>query len=226
MNSSLYPLPTSGNVLYYQQRIENNADQGDVKIDWTPTERTASLAGTRTVRRNPTDATYFLNPNGITDFNYPLKNGVLGWNHIISPSLINDFRAGFSYFPVSQGYSNPTGENLPQTFGIPGSPSTFLPSIQGLFGNVANIGNSLSQFNTFNDTVFQVGDSIVKTYGNHEFHFGVQFNNYRDNFLYPGNEGLAGFFTSTDSTPPTAARPWAPDLRISCLDFPIAWASA
>ena len=42
--------------------------------------------------------------------------------------------------------------------------------------------------------MIQIGDSIVKTYGNHEFHLGLQFNNYRDNFLYPGNEGLAGFF--------------------------------
>ena len=195
VNSSLYPLPTSGNILNYQQRIENNADQGDLKIDWTPTEvdRVFGRYSQQSVR-NPTDANYFLNPNGITDFNYPLKNGVLGWNHTISPSLINDFRVGFSYFPVSQGYSNPTGENLPQKFGIPGSPSTFLPSIEGLFGNVANIANNLSQFNTFNDTVFQISDSIVKTYGNHEFHFGIQFNNYRDNFLYPGNEGLAGFF--------------------------------
>jgi hypothetical protein len=79
-------------------------------------------------------------------------------------------------------------------FGIPGTTSSFLPSIQGLFGNVANIANPLSAFNTFSDTVLQIGDSIVKTHGNHEFHAGVQFNNYRDNFLYPGNEGLAGFF--------------------------------
>ena len=42
--------------------------------------------------------------------------------------------------------------------------------------------------------MIQIGDSIVKTHGNHEFHVGLQFKNYRDNFLYPGNEGLAGFF--------------------------------
>ena len=220
VNSSLYPLPTSGNNFTYQQRILNNADQGDLKIDWTPTDmdRVFGRYSQQSVQ-NPTDATYLLNPNGITNFNYPLKNGVLGWNRTISPSLINDFRVGFSYFPVSQGYSNPTGENLPQKFGIPGSPSTFLPSIQGLFGNVANIGNSLSQFNTFNDTVFQIGDSVVKTYGNHEFHFGVQFNNYRDNFLYPGNEGLAGFFNfngqyTGNPTLTDPANPKSPPLSI------------
>jgi hypothetical protein len=195
VNSSLYPLPTSGNNFSYQQRILNNGDQGDVKIDWTPSDKDRVFGRySQQSFRNPTTQNYLLANNGFTDFNYPLKNGVLGWTRAISPSLINDFRAGFSYFPVSQGYTNPTGQNLPQQFGIPGSPSTFLPSIQGLFGNVANIANSLSAFNTFADTVFQIGDSIVKTHGNHEFHAGFQFNNYRDNFLYPGNEGLAGFF--------------------------------
>ena len=195
VNSPLYPMATSGSTLFYQQRIVNDGDQGDLKIDWTPTEIDRVFGRySQQSFRNPTTETYLLANNGITDFNYPLKNGVLGWNRTISPSLINDFRVGFSYFPVSQGYTNPTGENLPQKFGIPGSPSTFLPSIQGLFGGIGTIANSLSAFNTFNDTVFQISDSIVKTYGNHEFHFGVQFNNYRDNFLYPGNEGLAGFF--------------------------------
>jgi carboxypeptidase family protein len=195
VNSSLYPLPTSGNTFFYQQRILNNADQGDIKIDWTPNERDRVFGRySQQSVRNPTTETYLLANNGITDFNYPLKNGVIGWTRTISSSLINDFRAGFSYFPVSQGFSNPTGENLPATFGIPGSPSTFLPAIGGLFGGVGTIANNLGQFNTFSDTVFQIGDSIVKTHGNHEFHLGIQFNNFRDNFLFPGIEGLAGLF--------------------------------
>jgi Carboxypeptidase regulatory-like domain len=195
VNSSLYPQPTTGNTLFYQQRILNNADQGDVKIDWTPNDKDRIFGRySQQSVRNPTTETYLLASNGITDFNYPLKNGVIGWTRSISPSLINDFRAGFSYFPVSQGFSNPTGENLPQKFGIPGSPSTFLPAIGGLFGGVGTLANNLGQFNTFSDTVFQIGDSIIKTHGNHEFHAGIQFNNFRDNFLFPGIEGLAGLF--------------------------------
>src|SRR5580704_8605215 len=195
VNSPLYPLPASGDTLFYQQRIINDADQGDVKIDWTPNDKDRVFGRySQQSVRNPTTETFLLANNGITDFNYPLKNGVIGWTRTISSSLINDFRAGFSYFPVSQGYTNPTGENLPALFGIPGSPSTFLPAIGGLFGNVGTLANNLGQFNTFADTVFQIGDSITKTHGNHEFHFGMQFNNYRDNFLFPGIEGLAGLF--------------------------------
>jgi hypothetical protein len=196
VNSPLYPLPNAGiNNLNYQQVVNNSADQGDVKIDWIPTDqdRVSGRYSQQSVR-NPTTQTYLLANNGFTDFTYPLRSGVIDWTHTFGPSLLNDFRMGLTYFPVSQGYTNPTGQNLPQMFGIPGSPSSFLPSLQGLFGNVANIANNLAQFNTFADTVIQVGDTVSKTYNNHELHFGFQFNRYRDNFLYPGNEGLAGFF--------------------------------
>jgi hypothetical protein len=221
VNSSLYPMANAaGNIFQYSQRVLNNGDQGDVKIDWTPNEKDRVFGRySQQSFRNPTTQTYELANNGFTDFNYPLKNGVIGWTRTISPSLINDFRAGFSYFPVNQGFTNPTGQNLPQMFGIPGTTSSFLPSIQGLFGNVANIANSLAQFNTFADTVLQIGDSIVKTHGNHEFHAGVQFNNYRDNFLYPGNEGFAGFFNfngqyTGNPTLTDPANPKSPPLSI------------
>jgi hypothetical protein len=196
VNSAFYPLPNSpGNILRYTQRVLNNDDQGDIKIDWTPTEKDR-ISGrySQQAVRNPTTETYVLASNGITDFNYPLRNGVLDWTRTLSTTMLNDLRLGLSYFPVSQLFSNPTGENLPQTFGIPGSPSTFLPAIQGTLGAVSGIANNLGASNVFADTVIQVGDSIIKTVRNHEFHVGFQFNRYRDNFLYPGNEGLAGFF--------------------------------
>jgi hypothetical protein len=197
VNSSLYPLPNVAgtNLLQYSQTVLNSADQGDAKLDWTPNDKD-HISGrySQQAVRNPTTETFPLAPNGFTDFTYPLRNGVVDWTHAINPSLLNDLRLGFSYFPVSQGFANPSNENLPQTFGIPGSPSPFLPSIQGLFGNITNLGNTLAQANLFADTVIQIGDSVIKTWGNHEFRAGFQFNRYRDNFLYPGNEGLAGFF--------------------------------
>jgi len=196
VTSSFYPLPNApNNTLLYSQRILNNADQGDVKIDWTPTDKDR-ISGrySQQLVRNPITASYLLFPNGTTNFTYPLRNGVVDWTRTLNTTTVNDLRLGLSYFPINQGFSNPTGQNLPQTFGIPGSPSTFLPAIQGTLGAVNPIANNLGASNVFADTVIQIGDSVVKTMGNHEFHFGFQFNRYRDNFLYPGNEGLAGFF--------------------------------
>ncbi len=216
VTSSLYPAANApNNILNYTQQTSNDSDQGDVKIDWTPTDKDRIFGRySQQSVRNPTTETYVLADNGITNFTYPLRNGVADWNRTISSTLLNDLRLGLSYFPVNQGFANPTGQNLPQTFNIPGSPSTFLPGIQGQFGGVTNIANNLSASNVFADTVIQVGDSILKTFGNNELHAGVQFNRYRDNFLYPGNEGLAGFFNFSGqyTSNPTAVVPGSATL--------------
>lgn len=197
VNSSLYPLPNVGlNGLTYSQRVENNANQGDLKLDWVPSQKDHVFGRySQQDVENPTIETFVLASNGITNFSYPLKNGVVDWTRTLSATTVNDFRVGASHFPVFQGFSNPTGQNLPQTFGIPGSPSTFLPSLAGFNDGITGIGNNLAQTNVFADTVIQFGDSLLLSRGKHEFHTGFQFNRYRDNFLYPGNEGLAGQFS-------------------------------
>lgn len=196
VNSPFYLLPNNGiNGLLYSQRVENNGNQGDFKLDWVPSSKDHVFARySQQDIENPTIESFVFASNGITSFSYPLKNVVADWTRTISPTMLNDFRFGVSHFPVFQGFSNPTGQNLPQAFGIPGSPSTFLPSIAGFNDGISGFGNNLAQTNVFADTVIQIGDSVLLTHGNHEFHTGFQFNRYRDNFLYPGNEGLAGQF--------------------------------
>jgi hypothetical protein len=196
VNSPFYLLPNNGiNGLLYSQRTENNGNQGDIKLDWVPSAKD-HLYGRYSQQdiENPTTATFVFASSGITNFSYPLKNAVADWTRTFSPTLLNDLRFGVSHFPVFQGFSNPTGQNLPQAFGIPGSPSTFLPSMGGFLDGTSPFGNNLAQTNVFADTVIQIGDSVLLTHGLHEFHVGFQFNRYRDNFLYPGNEGLAGQF--------------------------------
>ncbi|HEV3040639.1 MAG TPA: carboxypeptidase regulatory-like domain-containing protein [Candidatus Angelobacter sp.] len=196
VNSALYPLPNSGNnQLTYAQRQVTNQDQGDLKIDWQISSKDHVFGRySQQDVEAPTTETYLLANNGITNFSYPLKNAVFDWTRNVTERIVNDARVGFNYFPINQGFSNPTGQNLPQTFGIPGSPSTFLPSLGGTFGNVATIANNLGASNVFADTAIQFSDSLIISHGTHEFHTGFQFNRYRDNFLYPGNEGLAGQF--------------------------------
>jgi hypothetical protein len=197
--SALYPLPNAGgNVLNYQQVVKNNLNQGDAKIDWNPDQKDQFfIRYSQQAVSNPTTATFVLNQNGITNFYYPLQNGVADWTRTISASMLNDARFGVSYFPVNQNFSNPTGQNLPQLFGIPGTTSTFLPSLTGAsggpgFGNIAPIANNLGQQNQFHDTVIQFTDVLSKAWRAHQFRTGFQFDRYRDNFLFPGIEGLAG----------------------------------
>jgi hypothetical protein len=121
-----------------------------------------------------------------------LKNFVVDETHTFSAALINDARVGFAYFPVTEGFSNPTGQNLGALFGIPGVPVTFLPNLT-FNGAVNSIGNN-DLVQSFHDTTWQFSDTLILTHGKHELHFGFQAFHYIMNDLYPGNAGLAGEF--------------------------------
>ena len=57
---------------------------------------------------------------GDADRTFPLKNFVVDETHTFSATLLNDARLGVQYFPVTEGFSNPTGQNLGALFGIAG----------------------------------------------------------------------------------------------------------
>lgn len=105
-----------------------NSDQGDLKIDWVASQKDHVYARySQQHLTNPTTNSQLLTGN--SDNEFPLYNGVLDYTHTFSPSLLNSARIGTSYFPVTEGYTNPTGLNLPTTFGIAGAAAnqTFLP---------------------------------------------------------------------------------------------------
>ena len=234
VSSPLYPLPNaSGNNFNYQQLAKTNQNQGDVKLDYALSEKDRFFARyTKMDVESPTTETYLLAANGFTSNSFPLQALAVDWTHTLSATLLNDLRFGVNYFPIRESFSNPAGENLPQTFGIPGSPSTFMPSISGSFGNVAPIGNNLSQSAVFADTVIEVSDSVTKVAGKHELRGGFQFFRYRDNFLYPGNEGLAGEFgftgqyTANPGQNPTLANPAVPQTGSGLADFMLGFPSS
>ena len=72
---------------------------------------------------------------------------------------------GFQDFPANdQVYTNPTGINLPESFGIPGVPTTILPCIT-FNGTACNGGTYTSLGSTdgveiFHDTTIEVEDVV------------------------------------------------------------------
>ena len=198
LSSSLYPGPinslTTGNQVNVTHSY-TNSDQGDIKIDWIASQKD-HVYGRYSQQHitNPTTNSQLLTGN--SDNEFPLYNGVLDYTHTFSPSLLNSARIGASYFPVTEGYTNPTGQNLPSVFGVAGAApnQTFLPlmTFQGAsYGPQIGTNNLVSQFH---DTVIQAEDTVTLVHGNHTFNVGFQFYNYRTNVLYVGNSGLAGQF--------------------------------
>jgi hypothetical protein len=192
VTSPFYP---GGAIANNASQFKTNSYQGDLKIDFVPSEKDHVMGrwSQQFVTAPRSNSIQLL---GDSDRTFPLKNLVVDETHTFSASLLNDARIGFQYFPVTEGFSNPTGQNLSGTFGIAGVTSTFLPALvfngagpqPGTFGN-----NDLVQ--SFHDTTWQFEDTVTWTHGHHVIHGGFQAYHYIMNDLYPGNAGLAGQFT-------------------------------
>jgi hypothetical protein len=196
INSSLFPGgPVANNV----SQFRTNSYQGDLKIDYVPSEKDRVMGrwSQQFVSAPRSNSIELL---GNADRTFPLKSLVVDEVHNFSGYLLNDARVGFQYFPVTEGFSNPTGQNLPAAFGIAGTSTTFLPAL--VFGG-SNLGispgmignNDLVQ--SFHDTTLQFEDTLTWTHGRHIIHGGFQGYHYIMNDLYPGNAGLAGQFNFT-----------------------------
>src|ERR1041385_6507888 len=191
VTSPFYPLGASLNNV---SQFKTNSYQGDLKIDYVPSDKD-HLMGRYSQQFITAPLSNSFQLLGDSDRTFPLKNLVLDETHTFSPSLLNDARIGFQYFPVTEGFSNPTGQNLGAVFGIAGVSATFLPAITfNAPGNQpASFGNA-DLVQSFHDTTWQFEDTATWTRGNHVVHGGFQAYHYIMNDLYPGNAGLAGQF--------------------------------
>src|SRR5579859_6691299 len=113
INSQFYPSTQLANNV---QRFTTNSYQGDAKIDFIPSDRDHLMGrwSQQGVEAPTTNSILLL---GNADKTFPLKNFVVDYTHTFTTNLLNDARIGFSYFPVTEGFSNPTGQNLPQEIG-------------------------------------------------------------------------------------------------------------
>ncbi len=76
-----------------------NGDQGDAKVDWVPMEKDHVFGRySQQYITNPTTNSQALIYG--TSNTFPLYSGVLDYTHTFGSRLINDFRAGVSYYPA------------------------------------------------------------------------------------------------------------------------------
>jgi hypothetical protein len=188
------PLFPSATTSTYLQHAFVNSYQGDAKIDWqaSPSDHIMGRYSQQYVINNTVNSIALI-PSVTRE--YPLKNFVIDYNRVISPSLVNEFRIGAQIFPANdQVYTNPTGQNLPALFGIPGVQDTILPAFT--IGTLSVFGNNDS-VEIFHDTTYEIEDALTWTHGKHIIHGGFEYFHYIMNDLYPGTEGLAGGFIFT-----------------------------
>ncbi len=168
-----------------------HAYQGDLKIDWQASQKDHVMgrySQMYTINES-SNGTNMLTPNLTRE--YPLKNFVVNYDRMITTSLVNEVRLGAQIFPANdQLFTNATGGNLPEEFGLPGVPGDILPAMS--FG-YQPIG-STNGVEIFHDTTIQAEDSLTWTHGRHSIHGGFEFYRYIMNDVYAGNSGASGGF--------------------------------
>lgn len=177
--------------LNYFQKSFVHSYQGDLKIDWQPSDRDHVMGRYSQMYtiNNTGYGSDELTPNLARV--YPLKNFVGDYDRTISPSWVNELRLGGQIFPANdQIYTNAAGGNLPSEFGLPGVTGDILPQMS--FG-YQPIG-STNGVEIFHDSTIQAEDAITWTGGKHSVHAGFQYYHYIMNDVYAGNQGASGQF--------------------------------
>jgi hypothetical protein len=174
--------------------ISNN--QEDFKVDWTP--RSADRLNAFYSQGTGSDFTTALIPVFFPAHNtYPTKIAGASFVHTFSPSIVNEFRFGFTRVRWNNGVpSDPSGQ-----FGTSGDSKVGIP-----FGTQAYVGftgQSISGANyigtsanpqVFTDNTFNYYDNLTWQHGRHYFSIGGQATRYQQNYLNAGNVGFLGTF--------------------------------
>lgn len=211
-NPKLYPAPNTApadglinnNFQGPQSSFVSN-NQGDVKIDWTPrdVDRISGFYSQGT----GSDFTTALIPVAFPAHNrYPTKIVGISLVHTFTPSIVNEFRVGFTRVRWLNGVpSDPSGQ-----FGLTGDTKVGIPfgaqayvgfTGQSIGGNNLGTVNGATYIGTnanpqvFTDNTFNYSDNLTWQHGRHYLSFGGQATRYQQNYLNAGNVGFLGQFS-------------------------------
>ncbi|MGH9629584.1 MAG: TonB-dependent receptor domain-containing protein, partial [Bryobacteraceae bacterium] len=120
------------------------------------------------------------------------QHAVLNWSRILTPSTINEFRAGYSRFVQFELVESAFKRDVAQELGLKGTcrvPECWHApyfSVQdfSLFGNPSGqtLGQGVSGPRGWKDEIFQIHESLLLVRGNHTLRLGFTGNRYRDTF--------------------------------------------
>jgi hypothetical protein len=179
-----------------------NADQGDVKVDYTITQNDRFEGRySQGYQNDPSSNSQLILGN--TFAQAPTHNVVGTWTHTFGPSFLNEARFGTSWITIFNGAAfDPSIGNLGTALGIANTNGTGPGLLLLGFGGgqavqpntgttLTNVGNSVVN-QDFADTVIQFDDGVTITHGKHVFKAGFQMWRYRINTGYTGNTGAYG----------------------------------
>jgi hypothetical protein len=116
------------------------------------------------------------------------QQSALVWNHVISPTTVNNARAGLNYLHTTRNIPEANNlSDLPSQFGILGIPQAHenggLPAF-GINGLQTMGGNAFLPSDEVSSTI-QLTDDFTKIYGKHTFKMGVEWQHVKFSTLQP-----------------------------------------
>ena len=203
-NESLYPRanvsrPLSNFRDNYRGTVESSeeADQFDVKVDWNASQRDKMYVrySRQWYENTPKQSVMPLSFPAASD--NPNWSVAANWNRIFGGNIVNDLLVG---------YNNNASNSMPQDLRGLG----FLNNQLGIGGSQAipglaeiRMGNTLSNIGTIgigsntHNRIYQLNERLTWVSGRHTLKFGVQWNYYRMERYYSGNNGMSGFIDYT-----------------------------
>ncbi len=177
--ANLFPVPNlpglSNNYVDNTVNTES-APQGDIKIDWLPTERDRIFGRESAAHKNftnPSGGNMFMmgGPNSMA-FN---QNSVIGWDRTLSPAMVNEVRVGFNRFNVVDT-ANSFGVNENNALGIPNGNIPGLAYTSGIAQfNISGLSSTGDPGWTDAEriaNIFDYTDSFTWIRGKHTLKFG------------------------------------------------------
>ena len=190
----------NGTVNNLNDVVQNytHGNQGDIKMDWAPTDKDHLFARySQQHIDNPVVNSELFQYSGSGSNVFPLQQAVLDYTRTFGPRLVNEARLGMNYFPAeaqTQALSTAAGANL-----IPGQPTQYLPGLSFASSKLGGQLNGPFAFGTvdgpeiFHQTAIEGNDTVIWTKGAHTLRMGFQAIRYRNNYVpATSNDGAAG----------------------------------
>jgi hypothetical protein len=207
---NLYPVPTINSSIYNNYTTNSfsrsDANQFDVRLDHHMSDRNQVFARFSYLNNPYLQSGPFpgVGDGGGYTQTYTALNGVLNETHVISTTLINEFRLAADWMHVErvQAYANDLTD-IPAKYGITGVPQ--LTGNGGLstinVGIYSQLGSSPYLYANDNNTTIQVSDSFSKIHGpRHTIKGGVEGLEIRSVTIQPpysrGEFDFSGNYTS------------------------------
>jgi Carboxypeptidase regulatory-like domain/TonB dependent receptor/TonB-dependent Receptor Plug Domain len=209
-----FPAPNLAGVFSNYASAPNLVDtinQGDIRLDQV-TGQKGQVFGRISYLREPTfiPAPFntvaaggaFATGSQVNDS----KDDVLGWTYLISPTLVNEARGGYSRIGTSRYQPFASDLTIPGQYGIQGIPQ--FPNNGGLptynLAGLSQLGASPWLPTSETGTVVQATENITKISGAHSFKGGFAFQRAAISFFQPaygrGNFTYSGKYTDVANT--------------------------